>query len=80
MTARKPLRYTPFGKAQKEWDKAVKTMREAGKGLNYRVETATDAKALLYEGRDNMNNYPKCTSDFKKSFAFHPNEANSTRV
>ena len=59
-----------------EWDKAVRDLRNLGKGkMNVRVESATDAKALLTESRGNMNRYKQYAKDdgvtYKKGYEVH---------
>ncbi len=57
----------------KEWMNAVENLSGLGKGkLNFRTETATDAKALLNEARGNMDrlkNYTK--QSYKKGYETH---------
>ena len=60
----------------KEWDAAVEKMRAGGKDNNFRVRSASDAKALLKEARGNMNRYKKY-KETGKGFSFHPNECNT---
>ncbi len=64
-------------RGSKEWDNAVKKMKEGGKGNDFRVESASDAKAMLKEARGEMNRYKQYTSDFNKGYEFHPSEAGS---
>ena len=62
-------------KGTKEWDAAVKQIREGGK-TNFKTETASDAKDLLKEARGNMDVRKRYTSaKYKKGYEMHPSEA-----
>lgn len=51
-------------------------MKAGGKDNNFRVKSASDAKALLKESRGNMNRY-KPYRERGKGYSFHPNESNT---
>ncbi|MBT0587738.1 RHS repeat-associated core domain-containing protein [Alteromonas sp. SM 2104] len=56
-----------------EWKQAVNELSSMGKAkLNFRTETATDAKQLLLEGRGNMNRYKNYTNtSYSKGYEAH---------
>lgn len=64
----------------KEWEAAVQTLRDGGKS-NFRVESATDAKTLLKEGRGNMYVRKRYTTDkYDKGYEMHPNESHTANA
>ena len=64
-------------KGTKEWDNAVKKIREGGK-TNFKTETASDAKDLLKEARGNMDVRKRYTdAKYKKGYEMHPNEGHT---
>ncbi len=66
-----------------EWKAAIEKMKAGGKDNNFRVESATDAKALLQEARGNMNRYKRYDPRLKQSgkgYSFHPNESNTANA
>ncbi|AEV69261.1 hypothetical protein Clocl_2702 [Acetivibrio clariflavus DSM 19732] len=57
----------------KEWDDAVEIIRNSRRS-NFRVETASDANALLKEARGNMNHYKQYSYEkikYKKGYETH---------
>ncbi|NPC94281.1 ribonuclease YeeF family protein [Bacillus sp. WMMC1349] len=64
-------------KGTKEWDDAVKILQSGGNS-NFRVNSATDARILLQEGRGNMNRYKQySTKRYNKGYERHPNESHT---
>ncbi|WP_438447655.1 RHS repeat-associated core domain-containing protein [Gorillibacterium sp. sgz5001074] len=64
-------------KGSKEWDNAVTKLKDGGSS-NFRVESASDAKALMQEGRGNMNRYKQySTKKYDKGYERHPNESHT---
>ena len=62
------------------WRAAVAKIALGGKS-NFRVETATDAKALLQEARGNMNRYKRYTdAKYNKGFEMHPDESHTVNA
>ncbi|MDG0873395.1 hypothetical protein L5D93_13290 [Paenibacillus thiaminolyticus] len=65
-----------ISRGSKEWEDAVKELKNGS--LNFRVESATDAKALLQEGQGNMNRYKQySTKKYNKGYERHPNESHA---
>jgi hypothetical protein len=61
----------------KEWQMAVQAIRN-NKKSHYRVETATDARNMLFEAQGNMNRYKQYAKDkgvtYKKGYETHNNQ------
>ena len=64
----------------KEWDDAVSDLRKGGQ-TSVRVESATDAKALLKEARGNMDRRKRYTTQkYKKGSEMHPSESHTVNA
>jgi hypothetical protein len=78
---KKASTYKKIKPGSKEWNDAVKDMKQPGKGKNYRVESEAEAKQLLKEAKGEIPQQETYTKQpYKTGYEVHPNESGSANA